>query len=86
MVAIRWFVVGLAEKDAVILPFPDPEVVIVHQPILLAAVQAEFETTEKTVVPAVAATFWFAGVTERVAAAATWKEPTIPIAACGVHL
>ena len=55
---------------AVMVPFPDPEVLTVHQVWSLATVQDEFEVTVKAVDPAgVAGTFWLAGVTARVGVA-----------------
>ena len=69
-------------KVAVMVPFPVPEVVTVHQPWLLEAVHAAFEVTLKGVVPAAAATFWFEGVTDRVGAA--WVTVTTTAVRPGV--
>ena len=44
------------------VPFPEPEVVTVHQLWSLEAVHAEFEVTVKEVEPAAEVTFWFEGV------------------------
>jgi len=64
------------------VPLPVPEPVTVHQEALEEAVQFEFDVTEKLVLPAVAATFWFWGETVKVGAGAlAVNEPTIPIPA-----
>jgi hypothetical protein len=59
-----------SKKLALIVPFPLPPAVTVHQEALLLAFQEEFEVTEKVVEPDAAETFLFEGATERVGAAA----------------
>ena len=54
---------------AVIVPFPVPEDVTVHQVWSLPAVQDELDVTVKDVIPATGVTFWFGGVTESVGVA-----------------
>ena len=63
------------------VPFPVPEAVTVHQVALLTADHEDPVATEKEVDPAFAPTFWFPGVTLKVAAELTVKDATIPIAA-----
>ena len=61
-----------------IVPFPVPEGVTVHQEALLTAVQLEFEITLKLVVPTTYETFWLEGVTVSVGTKpVTVKEATI---------
>jgi hypothetical protein len=57
-----------SEKVDVIVPFPVPDEVTVHQDWSLEAVQAALDVTMKSKVPAVLATSWFEGVTFRVGA------------------
>ena len=52
MVAVLVAQVVLAAKVALIVPFPVPEEVTMHQVWLLAAVHAQSEVTLKFVVPA----------------------------------
>jgi hypothetical protein len=54
----------------VIVPFPVPEGVTVHQVWLLETLQLEFDVTVNEVEPAADGTFWFEGVTVSVGAAA----------------
>ncbi len=52
-----------------IVPFPVPEEVTVHQVWSLMAVHNEFEVTVKEVLPAATPTTWFNGLTDNVGAA-----------------
>jgi hypothetical protein len=62
---------------AVIVPFPEPERVTVHQAWSLDAVHAEFEVTAKAVLPAADVTFWLGGVTTSVGVAPLWVTVTV---------
>jgi hypothetical protein len=66
IVAIRGVRSGFAEKLAVIMPFPVPPGVAVHQDALLLVVQAVLDVTVNDVLPAAAPAFWLGGVTEMV--------------------
>ena len=59
-----------------IVPLPEPDGVTVHHVALLVAVQVVFEVTEKLVVPAIKATFWFGGVTASTGGAPVWVTVT----------
>ena len=48
------------------VPFPEPDVVMVHQAWSLEEIQVVLEVTVKEVLPAAVVTFWLAGVTDRV--------------------
>lgn len=71
-VAMRWLVEALLVKLAIIVPFPVPEGVGVHQVWSLVTVHDVLEVTVKLVDPAGAVTFWFEGLTKRVGAAPDW--------------
>ena len=60
------------KQVAIILPFPLPDGVTVHQVWLLKAIQLQpaVEVTAKVAAPAAFVTFWFAGVTLKVQGAA----------------
>jgi hypothetical protein len=78
--ATRSVTVGLLRLVAVIVPFPVPEGVTVHQDESLTAVQEEFDRTVKFVFPAAKETFRLEGVTLNVGVEpVTVNEPIIKV-------
>ena len=58
------------------MPFPEPDVVTVHQVWSLLAVQFELDVIVNEVVPASTETAWLEGVTLNVGAAPAWLTVT----------